>query len=130
MKTAETKCRHLCPDDMTMASGHGSLTSSALADQNETFSDTAGLSQNNSHAGFVPGYQDTQTGETHISRYANGKPAPIHLLEGLPDDWVARRDAEGHVAETKSGIVAGFIRDGEFFTRDAVLETLSVQNID
>jgi hypothetical protein len=44
--------------------------------------------------------------------------APIHLLSGLPPEWVVTRDAAGGVSAVKPSIVAGFLRDGRFYTRE------------
>jgi hypothetical protein len=43
--------------------------------------------------------------------------APIHLLCGLPDEWVVTRDSAGCVSSVKASVVAGFLRDGRFYTR-------------
>jgi hypothetical protein len=67
--------------------------------------------------GFLPAFQDQQTGETHLSLTSHGTIAPVHLLEGLPGKWIAERDLRGRVSSLKSGIVAGFMRDGRFYTR-------------
>jgi hypothetical protein len=89
-----------------------------LLRQNHEFAGTAGVSANNRQAGFVPGYRNCLTGETRISRFADGTPAPVHVLEGLPREWVDRRDDQGRVMRTAAGIVAGFLRHGRFYTRD------------
>jgi hypothetical protein len=52
-----------------------------------------------------------------ISCFADGRPAPIHLLDGLPADWVTVRGAGGRVLAVKASVVAGFIRGGRFYTR-------------
>jgi hypothetical protein len=52
-----------------------------------------------------------------ISRFADGKPAPLHLLDGLPNKWVAQRDRQGQVTRLIPGIQAGFVRGGRFYAR-------------
>ena len=42
----------------------------------------------------------------------------MHLLDGLPEHWVAERDPEGRVTRARTGVVSGFLRDGRFYTRD------------
>ena len=76
------------------------------------------MSQENRHLGFAPAYLDTRTGIALPSRYADGVPAPIHVLDGLPPNWVLDRDAMGRVLTARPGVVAGFLRDGCFYTRD------------
>jgi hypothetical protein len=100
---------------------HGILTQRALRDENRLYEETRGVSRHNAHLGFVPAYRNDATGEQVVSRYANGSPAPIHLLDGLPDAWIAERDAEGHVVRTCPGLVSGFIRDGRFYTREEAM---------
>jgi hypothetical protein len=95
----------------------GSLCRCVLDGQNIAYGGTGGVSQNNRGAGFVPAYQNTATGETVLSRFADGRPAPVHILDGLPPDWVAGRDATGHVCRAHEAIVAGFWRDGAFYSR-------------
>jgi hypothetical protein len=98
---------------------HG-LTRSMLRSQNREYGDTPGVSANNRAHGFVPAFCDTETGRTVIARYADGRPAPMHLLEGLPEGWVVSRDANGRAAAVKASVTAGFLRNGVFYTREEV----------
>jgi hypothetical protein len=68
--------------------------------------------------GFQPAFADRETGAIYLSRFADGRPAPCHLLEGLPDKHVLGRRACGRVATLKPSIVSGFVRDGRFYTRE------------
>ena len=96
----------------------GVLTQLSLRDENVLFEHSRGLSLNNARDGFVPGFRDGTTGELAISRFADGSPAPLHVLDGLPEHWVSIRDDAGHVLATRPGLVSGFIRDGRFYTRE------------
>lgn len=96
-----------------------------LQTQNERFAGTGGISGNNRAAGFVPAYLNTATGEALASRFEDGRPAPVHVLDGLPDSWIAGRDARGCVTRTKRDVIAGFLRDGRFFTREAAALALT-----
>jgi len=58
------------------------------------------------------------TGQSEFSRFADGQPAPMHLLDGLPDLWVVKRDAQGRVSALEDTVIAGFIRGGHFYTRE------------
>jgi hypothetical protein len=42
----------------------------------------------------------------------------MHLIDGLPVEWVSDRDAKGRPAALKSTVIAGFVRDGQFYTRE------------
>ena len=96
-----------------------------LAVQNDVFSGTGGISRNNRAAGFIPAYLNTVTGEAALSCHADGSPAAVHVLDGLPDSWVCERDASGVVTRANDGIVAGFMLDGRFYTREAAAQVLT-----
>lgn len=93
------------------------LTDERLRRENLAFAGTRGVSANNWAFGFVPAFRDTDTGRVEIARLANGRPAPMHIIEGLPTDWAAAR-VDGRVCALKASIVAGFLRNGVFYTRE------------
>lgn len=96
----------------------GTLTLKRLADQNQHFEGTAGVSHENRSLGFLPAFADTDTGMVYLSRFANGQLAPMHLLDGLPEKVVEQRDACGRVMAVKDSVIAGFVRDDYFYTRE------------
>lgn len=98
------------------------LTELSLRAENRLFEQTRGVSQHNNGLGFKPGYRNGATGEHALSCFADGSPAPVHLLDGLPEAWIAERDSDGHVTRTCPDLVSGFIRDGHFYTRDEVIK--------
>ncbi len=100
----------------------GVLTEMSLRDENVLYANTRGISQHNRSGGFQPGYMNLANGESVLSRFSDGSPAPIHVLDGLPRSWVISRDAEGRVVEASPEIVSGFIRDGIFYTRDEAIK--------
>ena len=102
------------------------LDADLLRQQNRTFAGTNGVSANARRQGFVPGYLDTRSGTAVESRFSDGRPAPVHVLEGLPDEWVAERNANGLAIRARRGIVAGFIRQGRFFSRSDAALALAV----
>lgn len=75
--------------------------------------------------GFRPAYFDCATCCVHLSRYRDGRIAPFHLLEGLPEHLVAARGEDGRVAATKPGLMAGFERNGFFYTRAAAARAIA-----
>jgi hypothetical protein len=103
----------------------GILSAQLLRNQNSLFDGTTGVSRNNRASGFVPGYLDRHSGLSVVSRFADGRPAPVHLLEGLPEDWVAARDGCGRVTKVRAGVVAGFLRNGRFYTREEAAQAVS-----
>jgi hypothetical protein len=94
------------------------MTSRQIHKENKRFVKTGGVSQNNRGVGFAPAFRDVETGRTELSRLAGGMPAPVHLLGGVPDEWVVSRSVSGAVLAIKATVVAGFLRDGHFYTRD------------
>jgi hypothetical protein len=89
-----------------------------LREENETYAGTGGVSENNCSARFLPAFQDSLSGRVEQARKEDGSPAPMHLLCALPDEWVAERDASGRILALKDTIIAGFLRDGVFYTRE------------
>ncbi len=75
--------------------------------------------------GFLPAFQDPLTGETHLSVYPDGQIAVVHLLDNIPAHWVEERDDRGRPISLKDGIIAGFIRNDQFFTHHELANTIS-----
>lgn len=113
----------------TMQSGHHRcepmLSATVLQDQNRRFLNTGGRSQENRSEGFRPAYQDIETGKNYLSCFADGRPAPLHLLEGLPAELAVLRDARGRISAVKATVIAGFIRNGRFYTRQEAAAAVS-----
>lgn len=116
-------------DDRIEQSTAGGLCKCELQFQNAAYAGTGGVSRNNRGAGFLPAYQNLLTGEAVLSRFADGSPAPVHVLEGLPGEWVAARDDCGHVRRVCDSIVAGFVRDGVFYTREAAAQLVASEGV-
>jgi hypothetical protein len=109
---------------MTAERGGEALCERVLNAENAEYAGTAGVSRNNRRNGFLPAYRDNATGRIHASVYRDGSPAPIHVLEGVPEEWIHSRDAQGKVSRLKPSVKAGFIRNGEFFTREAAVRAV------
>jgi hypothetical protein len=89
-----------------------------LRQQNREFANSGGVSAGNRKQGFIPAFCNTGSGRCVRSRFADGTPAPVHTLDGLPTKWIKQRDAEGHVTATIATVIAGFLRNGRFYTRE------------
>ena len=74
--------------------------------------------------GFEPAYLDTGTMAIYRSRFADGRPARFHILDGLPEAVVWNRSAAGHVTVAKPTLVAGYVRAGYFYTRRAAARAI------
>ena len=105
----------------------GVLSRLCLEQENARFADTPGVSINNREQGFRPAFLDRSSGRCCISRFADGRPAPIHMLEGLPEDWVAERTAEGQAIRAHCHVVSGFLSNGLFYTREEVTRLILTQ---
>jgi hypothetical protein len=98
------------------------VTQGTLRRENRAWRGTGGTSEGNPRGEFLPAFRDTASGKTYLARYADGTPAPMHLLDGLPEELVIRRDATGRTVAVKGSLVAGFLRGGRFYTREQAAE--------
>lgn len=94
------------------------LSAEGLEEQNRQLKGTGGVSQQNRTLGFRPAFLNLETGRVYLSRFADGRPAPMHLLEGLPAALAAKHSASGRIMAAKASVLAGFLRNGHFYTRD------------
>ena len=101
------------------------LSPSALRRENARFQGSGGVSRENTTTGLRPAFLDTKTRCIYMSCFADGLPAPFHLLDGLPACLVATRDAAGRVLRIKASVVSGFVRDGRFYSRDEAAALVS-----
>lgn len=106
------------PGEEPGSTASGRLSRHRLKAENRQFQGTAGISQENREHGFVPAFHDRASGRNVISRYADGTPAPVHVMDGLPAEWIAEYDESGHALAARKGVIAGFLRDGIFYTRE------------
>jgi len=83
-----------------------------------TYRGTGGVSAENQGFGFRPAFKDTATGIVYPATFADGRPAPYHVLDGMPEELVLARDRRGSVARVVGTVIAGFLRDEIFFTRE------------
>lgn len=105
---------------------NGTMGPRRLQSENRRYFGTGGVSScRNRSRGFLPAFRDSATGAVYLSRFADGRPAPFHLLDGLPDPLVVRRGESGGVLEVREGIVSGFVLDERFYTRDEAAACLA-----
>ena len=97
---------------------------SRLREENEEFFGTGGVSLVNRKHGFLPAFLDTDTGVVYPSRFADGRPAPVHLYEGLPSVLFTDLDAGNKPKALKSSVVSGFVLGQRFYTRDEAAQVL------
>lgn len=97
---------------------NGKITLVELAEQSKAYRGTGGVSAENMMYGFQPAFLDRDSRDIHLSCDAAGVPVQFHSFEGIPAAWVVERDVHGRPCAVKSSVVAGFVRDGYFFTRE------------
>jgi hypothetical protein len=100
------------------------MSEETLANDNYRFLGTGGRSEENVTLGFVPAFRDQDNGAIYRSCFADGRPAPVHVLDGLPHALVVRGDA-GKITGVKASLVAGFVLNGSFFTREEAASRVS-----
>lgn len=95
-----------------------SMDVNCLVEDNIRYMGTGGVSENNRNKGFCAAFRDDASGAVVLARFPDGSPAPMHLLDGLPEDWIVERSHTGRVISVKPSVVAGFVRRGRFYTRE------------
>jgi hypothetical protein len=101
------------------------LSLGRLRAENRRYRASGGVSAGNRRSGFRPAFLDRATGRVYLSKFRDGSPAPVHLLDGLPRELVMQWTDGGRVAAVQDSVVAGFVRDGRFLTRDEVAAELA-----
>ena len=95
------------------------MNKESLQSENAVHAGTGGRSQENAGMGFRPAFLDFASFTIFASRFADGRAAPFHLIDGLPDEAVAVRAPCGRVLAAKATLISGFERNGFFYTRTA-----------
>jgi hypothetical protein len=93
------------------------LNAEVLHRENAIYQGTGGISQSNRSRGFLPAFMDTLSDKTYLSRFTDGRLAPIHLLEGLPEELVTNSGAPGNGRSIKNTVISGFVLNQIFYTR-------------
>ena len=104
------------------------LSTQSLKHQNREFKETGGISSNNRQLQFVPAFKDTETGEVCTICNPDGSPSLIHNLNAAPRSWIVQQDASGRVLALKGTIVAGFVLDQIFYTRQQAADYVAQQH--
>ena len=118
-------------DDPDVFIAKSSLVSySRLANENQEFSGTGGISQNNYEYGFIPAFRNENTQEVSLSRLANGHIAPIHTLEGIPREWFLSSGNASNQMILKEHVTSGFVRQGQYYTRKQAAKAVKIFNLE
>jgi hypothetical protein len=98
------------------------LCNEELVKENQDFMGTGGVSKENRSLGFIPAFFDTETGTKYISCNKDGTQAVIHMLDGLPEALITERDKQNNIVSVKPSVIPGFIKEGDFYTREQAAE--------
>lgn len=74
--------------------------------------------------GFMPAFKSLTDLHVHLSIDYQGNLSVMHLLDGLPDHWVKERDELGAAITLTSDIVAGFMRNAQFYTLSEIMHNI------
>ena len=96
----------------------------AVTAESHRFHGTCGESVVACRHEFVPAFRDNADGRVELARLPNGKPAPMHLIAGLPRAWATRCDEGGNVLELIDSVVAGFVKNDRFYTREEAAQEI------
>ena len=98
-----------------------------LAEENLRFAGSGGVSENNREKGFVPAFLDKDSGRVYRSRFADGRPAPVHMVSGLPPSLFVG-EISGRQDKVKDSVICGFLLEQTFYTRKAAAIALGRMN--
>ena len=71
--------------------------------------------------GFMPAFKNLIDDRIHLSIDHNGDLSVMHLFDGLPESWVGERDELGVALTLRAEIIAGFMRNAEFYTLSEIV---------
>ena len=100
------------------------MSQSQLAEQRGVYDKLGGSVFRDASFGFMPAFMDLKNREIHLSAYADGMPSVIHIFDGLPGHWVEEWDDQGKAVALKSTVIAGFMRNGSFYTLKEIVNSL------
>jgi hypothetical protein len=96
---------------------HACLDRAMLKRENRAYGGSSGVSDGCREGCFRPAFLDQETGTVYLSRHPDGNVATFHMLDGLPDEVVAARYANGNVSKAKNTLISGFLKGCTFYTR-------------
>ena len=105
------------------------LNQAVLECENSRYLGSGARSQENHSLGFRPAFMDAETGIVYASCFSDGRPAPFHLLDGLPDEVVLARNPSGRVDAVKQSVVSGFVLEQRFYNREEATSWVDRQPI-
>ncbi len=74
--------------------------------------------------GFMPAFKNLNNDQVHLSRDNQGELSLMHLFDGLPECWIKEKDEQGAALTLKIEIIAGFLRNAEFYTLNEIVNDI------
>lgn len=104
------------------------LTQESLAKENRDYACSGGISANNRQQGFMPAFLDTGTGTVYRSCFPDGRPAPVHILAGLPEELLVTGSQASDRRAIKGSVISGFVFEDAFYTREEAARTVNTRD--
>jgi len=74
--------------------------------------------------GFMPAFKNLHDEQVRLSQDHHGELSLMHLFDGLPESWIKEKDEKGAALTLKSEIIAGFLRNAEFYTLSEIVNDI------
>jgi len=74
--------------------------------------------------GFMPAFKNIKNQQVHLSTDFGGQLSVMHILDGLPESWIDEKDEKGRALTLKSEIIAGFMRNADFYTLSEIIQSV------
>lgn len=100
------------------------MTHQQALEQQGTYYKFNGAIFSDASFGFLPAFKNIKDQQIHLSTDSFGKISVMHLLDGLPDCWVLEKDAQGKALTLRAEIIAGFMRNNEFYTLSEIIHVV------
>jgi hypothetical protein len=115
-------------NNLIVESRHQALSEDSLVKENQRYAGSGGISTNNREQGFIPAFLDMDTGTVYRSRFPDGRPAPVHMLSGLPEELLETGSQASNQHTVKSSVVSGFVLEDAFYTREQAAQASNTGN--
>ena len=74
--------------------------------------------------GFMPAFKNLKSQQIHLSQDHNGELSVMHLFDRLPECWIKESDDKGVALTLKDEIIAGFMRNAQFYTLSEIVNNI------
>lgn len=100
------------------------MTQQQAVEQKEVYHQFNGAVFSDISFGFMPAFKNLTDQQIHLSIDHFGELSVMHLFDGLPEHWIHEKDSQGKALTLKAEIIAGFMRNSEFYTLGEIMNKL------